>query len=213
MMREDFEKWQDQWDKAIEDNIFQDAPKPPVPSSEVGASDFFGNYRPGDETSLNDVDGEYWDRVYKLSNQQHNFSPDPLDDVQDEILTEDVPTVDASKPQNKPLRDLPGKEPLSVKGAELSNTANPIYPPTRGEDQRNRVTPDWSTGPQLSELVNMKYNLYELEVKLNANPNFGAMTGDTDAVKKIQDQINDLKMRLNHLSNSLSPDFMQQELS
>jgi hypothetical protein len=59
----------------------------------------------------------------------------------------------------------------------------------------------------------MKHNLYNLEVKLNSNPKFGAYGTEAPEIKKIQKQIDELKNKINDLSSSLSPDFVQDELS
>jgi hypothetical protein len=117
-----------------------------------------------------------------------------------------------STPQGK-LRDVPTKDSLATKAAELGNTANPVYPSTRGDDSRSNVTPNWSDGDGLRELVEMKHKLSELQVKINSHPKFGAYGPDSPEIKKIQNQINELKSKIDSLSNSLSPDFVQDELS
>jgi hypothetical protein len=227
-MRDDLEKWAEKWDKALADGVFE-TPKEHVPSPEVNPSDFFGNWRPAAANGevIKDVDSQYWNNVYKLSSHSGEYH-DPLEVEHDAAMTGTEPVsiseeldqkdINASKDrvsklQDKPLRNTPSKEDLGVKAKELGNTANPIYPESRGKDQRRHVTPSWTDGPQLLELVNMKLNLYKLEVKLNSDKNFGAFQGDTQKMKEVQDQIEFLKGEIDKLSNSLSPDFIEDENS
>jgi hypothetical protein len=226
-MREDIEKWAEKWDKALADGIFE-APKEHVPTPEVNPSDFFGNWRPENTVDINNVDTKYWNNVYKLSNHSGE-SPDPLEEIDHEpaLSGEEPVTISeefdqkeinaakdrVSKLQDKPLRDTPTKENLGIKAKELGNTANPIYPESRGKDQRRHVTPNWSDGQELLELVNIKLNLYKLEVKLNSDKNFGDFRGDTQKMKDVQAQIENLKEEIDKLSSSLSPDFIEDENS
>lgn len=239
-MRDDFDKWIDQWEQAQKEGIFDDNPtkKEDTFNPEDYATDFFGNTEYPDNTTIKDIDGEYWDKVYRLSNHQGD-SPDPLTEEPEEMLTEETEEekpvkkkkkkkkvineqlgdggiysdVEYSKVQDKSLRYTHSPDDLAVKANELGNTANPIYPNTRGKDQRPIVTPDWSGGSKFNELAEMRLKLYELQSKLNADPTFGAYSGDSSGVTKVQNQINELWKNLDKLSSSLSPDFIEDELS
>jgi len=212
-MNAELEKWMDVWDKAQEKGIFPTEPKEQEINPQVYQTDYFGNVRKtGKETvSLNECDAKYWQQVYKLSNHSGE-APDILKEQTSKIDGIGTEEPLASQPQGK-TRDVPSKDALGVKGAELGNTANPIEPPSRGEDQRKKVTPEWADGKGLREIVYMKHNLYNLEVKLNSNPKFGAYGDEAPEIKKIQTQIDELKHKIDELSNSLSPDFIQDELS
>lgn len=208
-MNAELEKWMDVWDKAQEKGIFDDdAPKPPLINQQVYSSDYFGNVQVKDkqeDISLNECDAKYWNLVYRLSKHQGE-SPDVFKEEKSN------PPL-GSEPIGK-TREVPKESDLAVKGAELGNTANPIEPPSRGNDALPRkVTPNWSDGEELRELVDMKHSLYKLEVKINSHPKFGAYGADAPEIKKIQDQIEDLKEKIDSLSTSLSPDFVQDELS
>jgi hypothetical protein len=213
-MNAELEKWMDVWEKAQEKGIFPETPKQEV-NPQVYQTDYFGNVRKdgNDTVTLNECDVKYWNQVHALAK-----GGKVVTDVTK--LNEQTSKIDgigteeplASQPQGQ-LRDVPAKNDLGVKGAELANTANPIFPDSRGEDQRKKVTPEWEDGKGLRELVYMKHNLYNLEVKLNSNPKFGAYGEEAPAIKKIQTQIDALKHKIDELSNSLSPDFIQQELS
>lgn len=209
-MNAELEKWMDVWEKAQEKGIFPETEKQEI-NPQVYQTDYFGNVvKNKDTVSLNECDVKYWNQVHKMARSGSGT----------DIFKEQTSKIDgigteeplASQPQGK-LRDVPAKDDLATKGAELANTANPIEPPSRGEDQRKKVTPEWSDGKGLRELVYMKHNLYNLEVKLNSNPKFGAYGAESPEIKKIQGQIDDLKHQIDELSNSLSPDFIQQELS
>lgn len=197
-MDANLEKWVDKWAEAQEKGIFPEAPKPAV----TDIQDYFGNWKTETKkaVTLTECDTKYWKQVYKLSKGV----------VEQTSVVEDDPV--GSTPQGK-LRDVPDKDDLSTKAAELGNTANPVIPSTRGEDQRKHVTPDWSDGKGLRELVDMKYQLYKLEGKINSSAKFGAYGADSPEIKKIQSQIDELKHKMDELSNSLSPDFVQDELS
>ncbi len=199
-MDADLEHWINKWEEAMKKEEFKDKPR----SQET---DYFGNWKPESPqrvTNFNNCDTKYWRDVYGLSLNNSN-----------DVLTEDD-IINNDPLESKPLgkqRDVPNKTDLGVKAAELGNTANPIYPDTRGMDQRKKVTPDWSDGTKLRELVDMKDSLYKLEVKINSHPKFGAYGPESPEIKKIQSQIDELKSKLDELSNDLSPDFVQQELS
>lgn len=215
-MNSELEKWMDVWEKAQEKNIFPSEPKQNI-NPQVYSSDYFGNVRKDgkENVTLNDCDTKYWNQVYRLS-KYGNDTPDVIDETLNEQTSKvtGVGTEEpvASEPQGK-LRDTPSKSSLGEKGAELGNTANPVEPPSRGEDQRKHVTPEWADGKSLRELVYMKHNLYNLEVKINSSPKFGAYGPDSPVIKKVQTQIDELKHKIDELSNSLSPDFVQDELS
>lgn len=213
-MNADLEKWVDVWEKAMEKGIFPESPKQEI-NPQVYQTDYFGNVRKDKESvALNECDTKYWSQVYKMS-QRGNRTPDVTKFTEQTSKINGIGTEEpiASEPQGS-LRNVPSKDSLGIKGAELANTANPLLEPaSRGEDQRKHVTPDWSDGKGLRELVYMKHNLYNLEVKINSNPKFGNYGPDTPEIKKIQSQIDELKHKIDDLSNSLSPDFVQDELS
>jgi len=218
-MNAELEKWMDVWAKAQEQGIFPETPKEQEVNPQQYQTDYFGNVRAAalgsdkNREILSECDAKYWNQLYKRT--------------KGEVVTEEAkPTTEqtskvkgvgteeplASEPQGK-LRDVPSKDDLGTKAAELGNSANPIYPSTRGEDQRKHVTPEWADGKGLRELVYMKHNLYNLEVKINSNPKFGAYGPEAPEIKKIQGQIDELKYKIDELSNSLSPDFVQDENS
>lgn len=214
-MNAELEKWMDVWDKALEQGIFPEEPKQQEINPQVYQTDYFGNVRNSGnvETSLNECDAKYWNQVHKMAKGGKVVTDvTKFNEQTSEIKGIGTEEPLASQPQGK-LREVPSKGDLGVKAAELGNTANPVEPPSRGEDQRRKVTPEWADGKGLRELVYMKHNLYNLEVKLNSNPKFGSYGDEAPEIKKIQTQIDEIKHKIDELSNSLSPDFIQDELS
>jgi hypothetical protein len=209
-MNAELEKWMDVWEKAQKKGIFEDEPKAPVVNQQVYSSDYFGNVRVKEgekNVTLNECDTKYWNQIYRLSRHQGD-TPDLLSEQAVKIKDDPL----GSEAQGK-VRDTPTKDELGTKGAELGNTANPVYPDSRGEDQRKKVTPDWADGDGLRELVDMKHMLYKLETKINAHPKFGAYGAESPEIKKIQTQIDELRHKMDLLSNDLSPNFIKDELS
>lgn len=213
-MNAELEKWMGVWEKAMEAGIFPETPKPDAINAQQHSTDYFGNVvKEKEEVTLNECDTKYWNTVYQLSKGGYR-APDVTKVTEQTSKIDGVDSEEpiASQPQKK-VRDTPTKDDLGQKGAELGNTANPVEPPSRGEDQRKHVTPDWSDGKGIRELVSMKNDLYELEVKLNKHPKFGSYGPEDAGIKKIQTQIDELRHKIDELSNSLSPDFVQDELS
>lgn len=60
--KDDLEKYSGMWEKALEDGVFKDAPKPPAPKSS-----FFGIDKDYSETPIDDIDSKYWNDVYNQS--------------------------------------------------------------------------------------------------------------------------------------------------
>jgi hypothetical protein len=228
--RDTFNSWCDQWEKAQKKGIFKDAPKtrPPTPNYE----DFFGNYNQPKESQIEEPDAEYWQQVYQMSSHAGE-SPDiadPEDEQEEEIVgSGDEPAV-LSDSTLDPYADYQDKEDTSTparpkwnrKGLEdihnaIAKSPNPIYPNTKGpdqgqggeRDQSTTVTKNWIDGSELVELHVMKINLEKLESKMNAAEGHG----DRAKAKKIRGQIDELWKKIDQLSDSLDPDFVNDYLS
>lgn len=88
-MRENFEVQKDQflsfvdkWDKAQQEKIFDDLPKPRGTSDQTADVSFFGAFNSNPTDSLNDADTAYWDAIYKTSidNLASNSNNDVLNE-------------------------------------------------------------------------------------------------------------------------------------
>jgi hypothetical protein len=58
--RSDLEKYTDQWEKALKDGVFDDAPKSPSPRH----TDWFGHTTNASETQIDDEDVENWNQIF-----------------------------------------------------------------------------------------------------------------------------------------------------
>ncbi len=172
-IRTDLDYFADIWDKALKDGVFKDAPKPPEPNRD---SDFFGQWDGSEEVPMNECDAKYWARVYNLSKGTGpGAAPDPL--REDAVATKD---------RIKKVSD------------RIANSANPIYPGTVGKDQDVKATRNWTDGPELQELAQLKVKLEKLESQMNAQEGLGK-NGSS-----VQKQIDALRTKLDDLSDSLT---------
>src|SRR6516225_1661955 len=77
-MQDEFQSWTEKWEKAQQNGIFADAPKPAQPRNQ-STPDFFGAYPSLDtRKGLDAVDAEYWRQVYQMSSGQGD-APDVTD--------------------------------------------------------------------------------------------------------------------------------------
>ncbi len=196
---DNFEKWKDQWEKAMDDGVFDDAPRPaflPPEGEEDQYTGFFTNQSMGNKK---DVDAEYWNKMNKSSgytdplDEPHDLSMQGQDLVPISEDAEDDSLVSTEKPDGKSNRKITD---------ELGPTPNPTNATNRGVDNRSHVTPNWAGGKKIVELHNMKLNLQKLEDKLAVDP----MMEDKKS-KSVASQIEALWRRIDQLSNSLSPDY------
>ena len=200
--KSDLEKWSGMWEKAMDTDDFK-APKEETPYSDqdLGKIDFFGQNRIAgdDKREVSRPDAQYWNKVYRMMAKEDDV-PDPL---ADDILTEDDKQIVNPVPKKPNLTD---KEIGNVAKSK-ANAANPIDPASVGKDQDYK--PSLADVYQLEQLHNMKINLCELEGKLNAK----SALGHSKDGQKIQGQINELKKKIDELSDSITPDFLQSYLS
>jgi len=105
-MRTDLEKYADQWDKALKDGVFDDAPKPAVPSH----GDWFGHSSNVADTEIDYSDADYWSQlaggdellqeeteptpaelkkmVSRMANSNNPVHPNSLGNDQDVVVTQ-----------------------------------------------------------------------------------------------------------------------------
>jgi hypothetical protein len=58
--KDDFDNWVDKWDKALQSDIFKDAPKPPSTSKHTSDDSFFGLQQSNQTDSIQSSDSDYW---------------------------------------------------------------------------------------------------------------------------------------------------------
>jgi hypothetical protein len=180
---EDFGKWCDQWDKALDDGLFDDAPKPNTPSSPPDLSGYDAESLPdhGKSTDgiLNEVDAKYWNSVYKLSSNQGE-SPDVVNEL-------------SSKEGNSPSPKELGKRAMVV-----ANEPNPVRINTVGKDQDARS--DSSTSDAFHKLSELKKELHSIGNKL-------AEMKDSN-LDAIYSKFEKISSKIDELSDSLAPNYV-----
>jgi hypothetical protein len=250
-MDDQFADWTAQWEKAMEDGVFEDAPKPAQPRTQH-SPDFFGQY-PSQEfnKTSHESDVEYWKQVYNLSNHQ-GMAPDvAAPDEQDNYsyadggdhyltnstkhkgkkLTEQKKAPKGKKRLNEKFGDegpgfddvgtpkmvdpLMGGKPsrerqsdFAKRASSLARSPNPVYYYSHGKDQDLHVTPNWSNGEQLEAVTKAKLELFELENKINALEGQGKWSN-----KDLEKKIEELRDRLDNLSDELAPGILEDPLS
>jgi len=224
MKRDDLDTYQAQWEDALKQGIFEEAPKPKAAEGQ----DFFGNYNQ-DTGNIRDVDAEYWNKVWELTGGYDDV-PDPLnafngeDDEEghdpsmmgdDDVMIQEDDCCWKNPPEHPDPSDWEDAQGVKVSKLDpkfpdgAMHASNPINRSSRGKDQRPHVTPNWTWGVELAELTEMKVNLEKLESKMNAADAF-AKSKEAAKVKK---QIDELWEKLDALSDKLSPDFLSDYMS
>lgn len=188
--QDQFDNWTKQWEKAQEDGIFANAPKPPQVRPQHSA-DFFGQY-PTLDAPANQSDLEYWKQVYDRSRHQG----DAPDLAGEEVITEQRATGRKVVAEQQ----SPSKKELGEVAKKLFNGPNPIYPYSLGKDQDLKVTDNWTDGKELVELNNIRVELEKLESKLNALEGLGK------SGKDVEGKIAQLRNKADELSDSLKGD-------
>jgi hypothetical protein len=205
------------WEKAQETDDFKKASKPPTPEQDpIMKQSYFGqNQVESDDEDLSghSHDFKYWRDVHEKLAGGH--SVDPLSDIPspdntDQILREFTEKVkrkfvtgaqDGSVHQHHRSPDRT-QTALKKMNQALGTNPNPVYPNTVGKDQD--YNPSWADVNQLEQLHDMRVNLHELESKLNSKD----ALAQTKQGKTIQNQINSLWTQIDNLSNSITPDFL-----
>lgn len=176
--RDEIQKWANVWDKAVEKGIFDGAPKPPTPSSNLGDHSFFGPTNSNSTDSISAPDAEYWKNVYSLSNNSGDYI-DPM-----EMITE------VAKAKNPEMGNI---------ASAMAHSPNPVRPDTIGKDQEQF---DMTfTEKDIEDLSELKIQLHAMEDKIND------FEGRGENAKKYENQITTLKKKIDDLSDSLSRSF------
>lgn len=182
----DLDKYTDQWEKALKDGLFDDAPHLPAPKM----PDFFGQWDGDEDVQINECDAKYWARVYELSKGNGpGCSPDPLTETKLPSWEELV----------KPSETKGDKTLLKKKATTVADDPNPQQGPSYGRDGvsektgQTRISAGWAAEERIQELHDLKVKLYELECKV-------ATMEDSN---KSQDKIEAIKKQIDDLSNDL----------
>lgn len=105
--RDDLDKYEAMWNKALEDGLFKDAPKPAEPARNVS---FFGPNNNEPTNDLQDCDTEYWNNLYKNS----------FDSGNEGLISEET---------------VPSKDDIKRTTEKMANAQNPVVLSSLGKDQ------------------------------------------------------------------------------
>lgn len=174
-LRSDLEKYQDQWEKALKDGVFADAPKTQKPGQGTMRPDWFGHSSVPD-SDIEQEEAEDWENLYKMA--------DPDFQGGEELLSEE------SEASTDKLKKM---------ATRMANSHNPVHPDSLGHDQDVVVSQNWGVGGrEIEELSEMKVKLEQLESRLNAEEAMGKNG------KSIAEQIKNLRKQIDSLSDSLN---------
>ena len=175
-MKSDIDKYAKIWDSALEQGIFDDAPKPPKPSMPEADADYFGQYQINDDIPLNEVDVQYWEKVSRIAGNTGKYV-DPL--VEEVSTKKDIENISKA----------------------VASAHNPIMPQSVGKDQDVNVTQNWGVGGKgIEQLEELKVRLEKLESKLNS------LEGNGESGKSTQTKIDELKKQIDDLSDTIAGD-------
>jgi hypothetical protein len=62
-----FDDWVDKWDKAVQDGVFKDAPKPPSTCTHTSKDSFFGPRQDDHTSDIKSSDSEYWRAIHSVA--------------------------------------------------------------------------------------------------------------------------------------------------
>lgn len=174
-IEDQFDKWTQQWDKALKDGILFPPTKPAEP---VGKSNFFGQTQVDD--SKLDPEGKdvsYWNDIAHYSEAETY-----------KLLTE------AKKKKEKEEED----EDIAKKVKKIAKSSNPVDYTNLDKDAKNSPTEDWGSGKNINKLIKLKKRLFDLEVKFlsqyaigNNEKEVDITKEEMDAVSKMIDKISD----------------------
>lgn len=186
MIDDQFDKWTQQWDKALADGVFgsKDALKPEA--KDKGAANFFGQTNISDsdaEAELESSDVDYWNNVVNyseseslLTEEKKESAPEVVDMFKS-LKNPELSTVKSSDP----VEDMAD---LIEKTKKMNKSQNPVDYMSTGKDSKLKVTNGWSSGEELESLIELKKKLHELQVSLTSKETLDQKT-DT-ASKEIE---------------------------
>jgi hypothetical protein len=165
--KDTLENWAVMWDKAQEEGVFKDAPKPACPSSQTASGSFFGLVNNSPTEDVSDADAKYWNDLQQA--------------------TEQVPITEGSADNG---------ERMGIAKA-IAQAPNPIRQGTTGPDQEpisNSMGVTF-TPEDIVELEELKDDLHNLKDKLNSLEGLGKSNANLDVqiteLKKKIDEFSD----------------------
>jgi hypothetical protein len=194
----DFDKWTDQWEKALEQGVFNDAPHVAPPTTPQTAEvSYFGPVHANSSDEVRDVDAKYWQTVYAMSGDLGSV-PDPLR-AADNLIQEERK---AAELQRQMLNEA-AEQTIVNAVKSIAQSPNPVRHGTVGKDQD--LTPQ-SLSQTFSEediekLTELKIQLYNAQSILVAYETEGKST------KAQESKIADLREKVDALSDAMTQIF------
>lgn len=179
-IEDQFDKWTQQWDKALKDGIFP----PAKPADPVGKSNFFGQTQV-DDSKLDPEDKEvsYWNDIAHYSESE---SYELLTEAKKKVVDKDV----------------------AEKAKKIANSSNPVDYRSLGKDAKN-VPTEWGSGKNFTKLTELKKKLFDLEVKFLSIHAIGnndkALDGVKDEMEQVSKTIDKLSDKMASLRLSPEP--------
>lgn len=196
----DFDKWTGQWEKAMDDGLFDGAPDQLSPSRQSTTPSFFGPIDMNDTAEVKDCDAEYWNKVYKMS--------DNSGQAPDVILTENKwePTPDGGKTAIPDKRGIADATEVAKVVQAMAKSPNPIRQASAGKDQAlepQQLSQTFSE-EDIAKLHELKIQLHNAQVLLSVHD----MEGKSP--KSQEDKIATLKAKVDDLSDTMTQMWPQQ---
>lgn len=170
MIDDQFDKWTQQWDKALADGVFgaKDAAKPAP--KDKGAANFFGQTNISDsdaEAELESSDVDYWNNVVNYSESESLLTEEKKEsapEVVDMFKSLKNPQLSTVK-SSDPVEDMAD---LIEKTKKMNKSQNAVDYMNTGKDSKLKVTNGWSSGEELESLIDLKNKLHELQASLTS---------------------------------------------
>lgn len=190
MIDDQFDKWTQQWDKALADGVFGSKEAEPTKSNK-GVANFFGQTNMSDadaEAELESSEVDYWNNVVNYSEEslitegkkKAKKSDDKKSDKVVDMFDMKSPKLSSVK-SSDPVEDMAD---LISKTEKMSKSSNPVDYVNTGKDSKLKVTNGWSSGEELESLIELKKKLHDLQVSLTSKETLDQKT--EDAAKEIK---------------------------
>lgn len=192
LQRQEMEKWQDQWQKAVDDGVFEGAPKPASPKT---GTSFFGCITSKSEDSevINEVDAQYWKSIAEMGADGN--VPDPIEASKKMIERE--------QDQDVIIHETKEQEEVGKVARTILKSPNPVRHHSVGKDQD--LTPQSLSSTFSEEDIE---SLHELKIQLhNAQCMLSSNQIEGKSTKSVETKINNLKQKIDELSDAMGQIF------
>jgi hypothetical protein len=167
-IRSDLEKYADQWDKALKDGVFDDAPKSPSPRH----TDWFGHSSSASDTEINDEEAEYWKQIAndgpeELIQEENEPTKQELKKMTSRMANSHNPVHPQSLGNDQ---DVVVTQNWGVGGEEIEELAEMKVKLEQLESRLNAEEGMGKSGKGISEQIkSLKKQIDELSNSLNGN--------------------------------------------